>query len=77
MQTQHCSVSIPAMLSSNYIASTHNIYNCPGYFESYHDDQTRRHAVMRVHRRTYSVQCFDKIRFPQLRIKCGVAKSCT
>ena len=29
-----------------------------------------------MHRRTYSVQCSDKIRFPQLRIKCGVAKSC-
>ena len=29
-----------------------------------------------VHRCTYSVQCSDKIRFPQLRIKCGVAKSC-
>ena len=29
-----------------------------------------------VHRRTYSVQCSDKIRVPQLDIKCGVAKSC-
>ena len=29
-----------------------------------------------VHRRTYSVQCSDKICFLQLRIKCGVAKSC-
>ena len=28
-----------------------------------------------VHRRTYSSQCSDKIRFPQLYIKCGVAKS--
>ena len=28
-----------------------------------------------VHRRAYSVQCSDKIPFPQLRIKCGVAKS--
>ena len=24
---------------------------------------------------TYSVQCSDKIRFPQLRINCGIAKS--
>ena len=29
-----------------------------------------------VHRRTYSVQCSDKVRLPQLRIKCGIAKSC-
>ena len=29
-----------------------------------------------VHRRTYSVQCSDKICFPQLCIKCGLAKSC-
>ena len=29
-----------------------------------------------VHRRTYSIQCSDKIHFPQLRIKCSVAKSC-
>ena len=26
--------------------------------------------------RTYSVQYSDKVRFPQLRIKCDVAKSC-
>ena len=40
-------------------------------------EDTRSPAYsMRVHRRTYSVQCFDKIRFPQLCIKCGVAKSC-
>ena len=30
-----------------------------------------------MHRRSYSLQCSDKIRFPQLRTKCGVAKSCT
>ena len=29
-----------------------------------------------VNRRTYSVQCSDKISFPQLHIKCDVAKSC-
>ena len=29
-----------------------------------------------MHRRRYSIQCSDKIRFPQLWIKCGVAKSC-
>ena len=29
-----------------------------------------------MHRRTYSVQCSDKICFLQLRIKCSVAKSC-
>ena len=29
-----------------------------------------------VQRHTYSVQCSDKIWFPQLCIKCGVAKSC-
>ena len=28
-----------------------------------------------VHRCTHGVQCSDKIRFPQLRIKCGVANS--
>ena len=31
---------------------------------------------LRTHRRTYSVQCSDYIRFPQQRINCGVAKSC-
>ena len=31
---------------------------------------------MHTHRCTYSIQCSDKIHFPQLRIKCGVAKSC-
>ena len=34
------------------------------------------YARLRLNRRTYSVQCSDKIHFPQLRIKCGVAKSC-
>ena len=29
-----------------------------------------------MHRCMYSTQCSDKIRFPQLCIKCGVAKSC-
>ena len=29
-----------------------------------------------THRRTYSIQCSDKIRFLQLRIKCSIAKSC-
>ena len=29
-----------------------------------------------VHRCTYGVQCSDKIHFPQLCIKCGIAKSC-
>ena len=29
-----------------------------------------------VHRLTHSIQCSDKIRFPQLCIKCSVAKSC-
>ena len=29
-----------------------------------------------VYRCMYSIQCSDKIRFPQLHIKCGVAKSC-
>ena len=33
-------------------------------------------ATLYMHRHTYSVQCSDKICFPQLRIKCGVAKSC-
>ena len=48
---------------------------------SYHDDWAQRHMVTSnsicVHRRMYSVQCSDKIHFPQLlRIKFGVAKSC-
>ena len=29
-----------------------------------------------MHRCTHSLQCSDKMRFPQLRIKCGIAKSC-
>ena len=29
-----------------------------------------------VHRRTYGVQCSDKVRFLQLHIKCGIANSC-
>ena len=33
-------------------------------------------ATLYMHRHTYSVQCSDKIRFPQLHIKCGIAKSC-
>ena len=63
----------------------------PGLFRimlySYHEDQTRRHvacpqtpciayACLHMHRRTYSVQCSDEICFPQLRIKCGIARSC-
>ena len=31
--------------------------------------------LIRTYRRTYSVQCSDNM-LPQLRIKCGVAKSC-
>ena len=51
---------------------------------SYHNDRTRRHAacpqtsitmLIRTYRRTYSVQFSDNM-LPQLRIKCGVAKSC-
>ena len=34
------------------------------------------YACLRMHRRMYSIQFIDKIRFPQLRIKCSVAKSC-
>ena len=34
-------------------------------------------ACLLPHKRMYSVQCSDKIRFPQLDIKCSVAKSCT
>ena len=33
-------------------------------------------ATLYMHRHTYSVQCSDKIRFLQLCIKCGIAKSC-
>ena len=49
----------------------------PGLFY----DWAQRHMVTSnsicVHRHTYSVQCSDKICFPQLlRIKFGVAKSC-
>ena len=32
--------------------------------------------VLTHHRHIYSLQCSDKIRFPQFRIKCGIAKSC-
>ena len=47
-----------------------------------HNTRTRREETWSpaysicVHRRTYSVQCSDKIRFPQLHMKCGIAKSC-
>ena len=45
---------------------------------SYRENRrTRRlpiaYACLRTHKRTYSIQCSDKIR---LRSKCGVAKSC-
>ena len=33
-------------------------------------------VLIHTHRCTYSIQCSDKIRFLQLCIKCGVAKSC-
>ena len=56
----------------------------PGYFESCvpisrglgTKDIYIAYVCLRTHRRTYSVQCSDKIRFPQLCIKCGIAKSC-
>ena len=41
---------------------------------SYHEDRTRRQVVTSIS--LTRVQCSDKIRFPQLRIKCGAAKSC-
>ena len=57
--------------------------HCPGYFESCllisRGPDARRpyiaYACLCMHRRTSSVQCSDKVRFPQLRIKCGIAKS--
>ena len=47
---------------------------------SYHEDRMHEdtyiaYACLCMHRRTSSVQCSDKVRFPQLRIKCGIAKS--
>ena len=58
--------------------------HCPGYFESCvlisrePDAKTPyiAYACLCMHRHTYSVQCSDKICFPQLCIKCGAAKSC-
>ena len=55
--------------------------HCPGYFESCiltsrGPDAKMWSPAYVVHRRMYSVQCSDKIQFPQLRIKCGIAKSC-
>ena len=59
--------------------------HCLGYFESCilisqgPDAKTHGHqhiASICVHRCMYSTQCSDKIRFLQLRIKCGAAKSC-
>ena len=56
--------------------------HCPDYFESCvlisleQDTKIPYIACLHMHTRTYSVQCSDKIRFSQLRIKCGVAKSC-
>ena len=44
---------------------------------SYHEDRMQRHMVTSIqHMQTYSVQCSDKIHFPQLCVECGVAKSC-
>ena len=58
--------------------------HCSGYFKSCilisrAPDMNTSYiacACLCTHRRTYSVQCSDKICFPQLRIKCGIAKSC-
>ena len=46
---------------------------------SYHEDWTQRHLYcicVPKHRRTYSIQCSDKKCFPQLCIKCSIAKCC-
>ena len=47
---------------------------------SYHEERARRHVVTSIsicmQKRTYSVQCSDKIHFPQLCIKCSLGKSC-
>ena len=62
-----------------------NVYQtpaCPGipgdYFEScvLIPRKLDANTVHAKHGRRYSVQCSDKIRFSQLRIKYGVAKSC-
>ena len=68
-----------------YIGACRSISgHCPGYFESCvltlrePDAKTPylAYVCLCTHRRTYSVQCRDKIHFPQLCIKCGVAKFC-
>ena len=40
-----------------------------------HEDIYIACACLCLHRHTYSVQCSDRKRFPQLHIKCSVAKS--
>ena len=58
--------------------------HCPGYFEScilkLRELNAKTpyiaYACLHTHRHMYSILCSDKIRFLQLRIKWGVAKSC-
>jgi len=56
----------------------------PGLFQIMHTNITRTGCVdtynaytcLHTHRRTSSVQCSEKIHFPQLHINCIIAKSC-
>ena len=71
-----CSSAYELCFSKSVVPSIGHTPVISNHVYSYHEDWTQRHVVTnhgKCDRRTYSVQCSDKVCFPQF---CGVSKSC-